>query len=97
MHREFEALLQQRLHHEPQLVFRGGAGGLAGDFIPFRIEPRRASHLVFRHVVAHRMQDFRLTFRMVTVPGETWIFSRILRFPKPALPDWLVFNGSHVE
>src|ERR1035437_691814 len=64
------------------------AGPAALPAISYRSESSQSGPETWNSVTcqAQRIEDFRLTLRMVTVPGETWIFSR--RLGPPAVPGW---------
>src|ERR1035437_7156345 len=73
------------------------AGPAAFPAISYRWESSQSGPVTWYSVTcqAQRIEAFRLTLRMVTVPGETWIFSRPLR--SPAAPGWLTLTDAQRE
>src|ERR1035437_1497167 len=70
------------------------AGPAALPAISYRGESSQSGPVTWYSVTcqAQRIEAFRLTLRMVTVLGETWIFSRPLR--SPAAPGWLTLTDA---
>src|SRR4051794_25378216 len=95
MDRELEALLQQTLHHQAQLVLGGRARRLASNLVPLGIEPVGAGDLVIKHVPCPRNTGFQAR----AVHGHrAWRDLNILAQPSLATSSgWTGLNRAYVE
>src|ERR1019366_6613125 len=70
------------------------AGPAAFPAISYRWESSQSGPVTWYSVTcqAQRIAPFRLTLRMVTVPGDTWVFPRPLG--TPSAPGWLTLTDA---